>query len=128
MSLALLYFIITGIPAIKTTLMIFAAAVSSCVFCLGIRYISALDYDRHDLAKELAGKIRFTGIIAAILFSSVAFVPSTKDIMLITGGAYLTNNKEIMSLPENGARAVNKFLQEYFEKEESDNETDKSNI
>lgn len=62
----------------------------------------------------------FNCIIAALILGVISFViPSKKDLILMYSGSYLSGSEEIKTLPLKGDKALNIFLDDYVEKEET---------
>lgn len=65
-----------------------------------------------DKMYKAAKKLVITGIIAGAI---IMFIPTTKEVAVIYGLNYITNNEEAKKLPDNILKAVNKQLEEWQE-------------
>lgn len=54
-------------------------------------------------------------VIEVILSVLLVLLPTTKDMAIILGGYWVTNNKEVEKLPENVVKTVNSFLKKYHD-------------
>jgi hypothetical protein len=61
-------------------------------------------------------KPRTSAFVALGVFWILAVLtPSNKDLAIIMGGYYATNNEEFVEMPTKAAKVVNKFMDEYLE-------------
>lgn len=97
-----------------------AFAILTIVFLIGAATASDFGSDE-DVTRRL-GVAKKLGAVLALTSFMLVFVPSTKDVFMIIGGAYLTQNEDIQKLPPMAAKAVSQFLENYVDKEKSDNE------
>lgn len=69
-----------------------------------------LEFDHEKIIKALKGNKKFLIVPALCLFMS-AILPDEKQIAMIAGGYFATNNEEVKKLPDNVLGAVNSYLE-----------------
>jgi hypothetical protein len=57
-------------------------------------------------------------VTCAIFGFLLIWIPSKKDLAVIFGLSYVTQNQNITKIPDNAAKAVNKFLEDFLGEEE----------
>lgn len=79
------------------------------------------DYDRYSSIDKQEQRLHLLGkrmakwaSVVLILSSFIEIaVPDEKDVAMIIGGYYATNNEQIKQIPDNILAATNEFLKEY---------------
>lgn len=60
--------------------------------------------------------LKRTAILLTIVSILAPLVPNNRDLYVMIGGYYVTNNDEIKKMPNNVLKAANNFLEEFAEK------------
>ena len=61
------------------------------------------------------------GIILSF-FILAALTPTNRELGFIAGSYYASHNEEYSELPDKAGKVINKFMDEYLEKQKGDNE------
>lgn len=120
---------ITRLDYINTFLCVIAGlSLALTVICLIIWLAwDDIDEDKEKVIKKKALNIATYSTIIAIVFSTInIFVPTTKEMLMIygVGGTYeyLKDNDTTKEIPDKCLKAVDKFLDEYIDEEQNNNQ------
>lgn len=116
MSLFHLYCLVVLLPNLKPVLMA-ATIISSVGLFLSTSYLFIMN----DLIENSLKKPLKIIILVCVFFFSICGImnvatPNVKQLALMYGGVYVTNNEQITSLPPKILTMVNKYLDEAVEK------------
>lgn len=93
----------------------------SAISSVMVLFIAFIAKTEEQLDVPLFKKVLFTclsvTVISSVIFTSI---PTNKDLAIIFAGRYLTNSDEMKKLPDNAARVINNFLDQYKISEKDD--------
>jgi len=98
------------------TMMIFSFVLT---FFTSLFFIISWDVDgiaKEEKVQKIVRKVLVVlGLSLSVSALGSILTPTNKDIAVIVGGYWATNSEEVVKLPDNVVKTMNKFLKEYNE-------------